>query len=1237
MDQQYPTVAKIPVLDTGKFEQWQFRIQQYLQHEHYALWEVIEFGDLYEFPTSPSSTTTTDTTSGESGKKSGRTATLTAEDIQKKKNDVKARTTLLLSLSDEHQLRFSKYKTAREHWAAILKTFGGNQTTKKTKKNLLKQQYGNFKAEGSKNLEQTFNTLQVIVGQLQFMDVEVEQDDLNQKFLTSLAPEWLMHTIVWRNMSDLDTISLDDLYNHLKDINQIDEDDMEEVDIKWNMALLSMRADKIWKKTWKKISIQGSDVAGFDKSKVECFNCHKMGHFASECRAPRSQERGRRDNYKQGSKAEEQALKVLMAIDGMGWDWSYMENDEEDHALVADEVAPTEFALIANTSAKSKVFDNSLCLKDSLAQVESRLVEYKEREGKYCEKIRTLEFMNESNNECIEILKKKLETLKEEKEGVNGKLAGLITASKDLDNLIGSQRPDKNRDGLGYHSVPPPLAQLYLSPKKDLSWTGLPECADDTVTDYSRPTPTVESTSDNDQNRNPSVSKTVASPITTKPFIKFVKPKDSQTKRKTDETVTSKKPLVKSSNTLMDKENPWGKDGTGKDVDLHLYRSMIGSLMYLTASRPDLMFDVCACARHQVTPKECHLHAVKRIFRYLKGHPKLGLWYPKESLFDFVAYSDSDYGGATHDRKSTTGGCQFLGRRDCFEKKLISVDHIHTDENVVDLLTKPFDAGRFQYLVCKLFPLLGKLSTVSVFLDFRLTFAVLEKSEHNVDFHPMVDFIEASPPRRNLKLKDEEGISSLPDTELFENLSLMGYNISPNQKFNFQKAPRVTSPAADEGSMQRTISKLTVLCTSLQRQHSELLAKFQAQEVEINMLKERVKLLEDRDRVATQRSGDDTPIKGRSVVEGEAAAKRISDDLEEMATVLTSMDAATVLAGGISDVPTGSGSIPTASSPADEVLTGSDVVPTASPVFATATMVTPYLRRKGKEVMVESDTLKKQKVQEQIDAQVARELEEQLEREDQRRSEQIARDAKIARIHAEEELQIMIDGLDKNNETVAKYLQEYHQFASELPMERRIELISDLVKYQDNYAKVYKFQSQQRKPWTKKQKRDYYMAVIRSNLGWKEEAERFKRKGISFEQESAKKHKTSEEVTEEAKSPDEVPEEKVKEMMQLVPIEEVYVEALQVKHPIIDWKVYHEGQRSYWKITRKLYDSCRVHHVTSKDKKIFMLVEKHYPLRKGLILVMISYKLQVENYSQMANDLILKIYKITNSPRQQGD
>nr|GEW62003.1 hypothetical protein [Tanacetum cinerariifolium] len=352
----------------------------------------------------------------------------------------------------------------------------GNEATKKTKKNLLKQQYGNFKVEGSETLEQIFNRLQVIVGQLQFMDVEIKRDDLNKKFLTT------KHSSINKdgNTASASVATKDTACAYIasqssgsqikfEDINLIDEDDMEKMDIKWNMELLSMRENKFRKKTCNKISIQGSDVAGFDKSKVECFNCHKMGHFARECRAPRSQDRGRRDNFRQGSKAEEQAPKALMAIDGVGWDWSYMANDEEDHALVADQVAPTEFALMANTNVESKVFDNSLCSKNykknndslnskiidltdklfdannfiyhyklALAQVESRLVKYKEREVKYIEKIKTLEYYNESFKECNDSLKKKLKTLQQEKEWVDGKLAGLLTASKDLDNLIES-------------------------------------------------------------------------------------------------------------------------------------------------------------------------------------------------------------------------------------------------------------------------------------------------------------------------------------------------------------------------------------------------------------------------------------------------------------------------------------------------------------------------------------------------------------------------------------------------------------------------------------------------------------------------------------------------------------------------------------------------------------------------------------------------------------------------------
>nr|GEU46898.1 hypothetical protein [Tanacetum cinerariifolium] len=433
--------------------------------------------------------------------------------------------------------------------------------------------------------------------------------------------------------------------------------------------------------------------------------------------------------------------------------------------------------------------------------------------------------------------------------------------------------------------------------------------------------------------------------------------------------------------------------------------------------------------------------------------------------------------------------------------------------------------------------------------------------------------------RRNLKLNDEEGIRSLPDAELFENPQMMGYNILPNQKFTFQKRTvfpsvevshsyhhavleqilhthtyvvpfhtrkifttlRVNSPSfsgrivplfdsmlvpqgegsgtpieshhtptyeASQSSQHelpspslppvlpeslptiistdipplRQYTKRTRIAQSLvfppvadepasplrddsQGEAYPTDSGFEADQDRVNIAKTSTLPSDSTSRVTSlttdegKQSGDDAPIKGRSMDEREEAAKKRSNDTEEMINVLTSMDAATVLSSGVAKVPTGSGSIPTADPPATGVPTGTDVVPTAGPISATATM-----------------------------------LEEEMERDAQRMNEQIARDAEIARIHAEEELQMLIDGLDRNNET--KQLQDF------IP------------------------------------------------LGSKEEAERFKRKGLRLEQESVKKLKTSEEV----KETEEVPEDKVKEMMQLVPIEEVYVDALQVKHHIIDWK-----------------------------------------------------------------------------------
>ncbi|GJZ07462.1 retrovirus-related pol polyprotein from transposon TNT 1-94 [Tanacetum coccineum] len=134
---------------------------------------------------------------------------------------------------------------------------------------------------------------------------------------------------------------------------------------------------------------------------------------------------------------------------------------------------------------------------------------------------------------------------------------------------------------------------------------------------------------------------------------------------------------VKATSTPIETNKALNKDEEAEDVDVHLYRLTIRSLMYLTASKPNIMFSICACARFQVTPKTSHLYAVKRIFRYLKGQPKLGLWYLRDSPFDLEAFSDSDYAGSSFDRKSTIGGCQFLGKR------LISW-HVNKSNTIVD-------------------------------------------------------------------------------------------------------------------------------------------------------------------------------------------------------------------------------------------------------------------------------------------------------------------------------------------------------------------------------------------------------------------------------------------------------------------------------------------------------------------------------------------------------------------------
>nr|GEV87578.1 hypothetical protein [Tanacetum cinerariifolium] len=329
-------------------------IQQYLQNKHYALWEVIEFGDSYEAPQEESST---GSTCESSAKKKGRTIAVTTEDMQKRRNDVKARTTLLLALPDEHQLRFSNMAISRQkvqrHWSKPLidcRPLGDLDTV---------------------SLDDLYNHLKVYEPEVQ---KKSESNSQNMAFISSAKNSSGKKEVNTASIPTASThvspasadvaaasISHDTVCAYIasqsngsqikyEDINQINKDDIEEMDIKWNMALLSIKADRFWKKTRKKITIQGTNVAGFDKLKVECFNFHKIG----------------------------------------------------------------------------------------LSQVEARLVEFKTQEIKFCEKIRGLEFDVKNKNIKIKNLLNELEQVKKEKEGLDSKLTGFESASKDLDTLLGS-------------------------------------------------------------------------------------------------------------------------------------------------------------------------------------------------------------------------------------------------------------------------------------------------------------------------------------------------------------------------------------------------------------------------------------------------------------------------------------------------------------------------------------------------------------------------------------------------------------------------------------------------------------------------------------------------------------------------------------------------------------------------------------------------------------------------------
>ncbi|GJR36869.1 ribonuclease H-like domain-containing protein [Tanacetum coccineum] len=418
---------KLPMLKTGDYDLWSMRMEQYLTHTDYALWEVIVNGDA---PAVASAST------------EGPIPPKTAEQKIARKNELKAKSTLLLAIPDEHLLKFHGIKDAKSLWEAIKTRFGGNKESKKMQKTILKQQYENFTASRSEGLDKIYDRFQKLISQLEIQGEVISQEDANLKLLRSLPSAWNNIALIMRNKPDLDELSMDDLYNNLKvyeaeiksqsssnsnsqnvafvssentsstneavntaldvstastqgqassstyaddvmfsffvnqsksplldneDMEQIDSDDLEEMDLKWQVAMLTMRIKRFIKKTRRNLNLNGKEVVGLDMTKVECYNCHRKCHFARDCRALRNQGNRNGDNARRVVPVETSA-NALVVQDGIGgYDWSFQNED-----------GPTNFALMAYTSQSSSSSDNEVhtCSKNCLKSFEALQKQY---------------------------------------------------------------------------------------------------------------------------------------------------------------------------------------------------------------------------------------------------------------------------------------------------------------------------------------------------------------------------------------------------------------------------------------------------------------------------------------------------------------------------------------------------------------------------------------------------------------------------------------------------------------------------------------------------------------------------------------------------------------------------------------------------------------------------------------------------------------------------------------------
>nr|GEW44349.1 copia protein [Tanacetum cinerariifolium] len=297
-----------------------------------------------------------------------------------------------------------------------------------------------------------------------------------------------MHVVMWRNKPDLDSMSMDDLYNNLKvnaanstnidnlsdaiictflasqsnsyqlvneDLEQIHPDNLEEMDLKWQMAMLTMKDKRFLKNIGRKLNLNGNENVSFDKTKVECYNFHKRGHFARECRASRAQDNKNRESIKRNVPVGTTNSLALVSCDGLrSYDWSDQAEEGPNYALMA-------YSTLSSDSEAG------------LKSVEERLEFFKTNESIYSEDIKKLKFKIRCNEITIRELRKKLETVQREKDSIQLTIEKLEKASKSLN--IDSQIMDNCKKVLGYNAVPAPHTGFFMPPKPDLSYIGLEE------------------------------------------------------------------------------------------------------------------------------------------------------------------------------------------------------------------------------------------------------------------------------------------------------------------------------------------------------------------------------------------------------------------------------------------------------------------------------------------------------------------------------------------------------------------------------------------------------------------------------------------------------------------------------------------------------------------------------------------------------------------------------------------